>query len=102
MSANVADPYRRYKPVRLGIHVSASDNESSEVVTVRNYELPTPNSRDRVSMTRAVSARSWPATWRKATDADAARMLREAAKHWRAMAPSRYLETLSLGPSSSF
>ncbi len=41
MAATV-NPYRRYKPIRLGIHVSASDNECGEVVTVRNYDLPSP------------------------------------------------------------
>jgi hypothetical protein len=41
MSANV-DPYRRYKPIRLGIHVSAADDQSGETVTVRNYDLPSP------------------------------------------------------------
>ena len=39
--ANV-NPYRRYKPIRLGIHVSAADNQSGEPVTVRNYDLPSP------------------------------------------------------------
>jgi hypothetical protein len=39
MEANV-DPYRRYKPVRLGIHVCA--DESGQPVTVRNYNLPSP------------------------------------------------------------
>ena len=42
MAANVADPYRRYRPIRLGIHVSATDDQSGETFTVRNYDLPIP------------------------------------------------------------
>jgi hypothetical protein len=38
MSLNV-DPYRRYKPIRLGIHVCAAD-DTGEPVKVRNYDLP--------------------------------------------------------------
>jgi hypothetical protein len=34
------DPYRRYEPIRLGIHVCA--DESGESVTVRNYDLSSP------------------------------------------------------------
>ena len=34
------DPYRRHRPIRLGIHVCASEN--NETVTVRNYDLPSP------------------------------------------------------------
>ncbi len=41
MAGNI-DPYRRYKPIRLGIHVFASDDQSGESVTVRNYDLPSP------------------------------------------------------------
>jgi hypothetical protein len=40
MPANF-DPYRRYKPTRLGIHVSVAD-DLGEPVTVRNYDLPSP------------------------------------------------------------
>jgi hypothetical protein len=40
MAANV-DPYRRYRPIRLGIHVCAAD-DIGEPVTVRNYDLPSP------------------------------------------------------------
>jgi hypothetical protein len=36
------DPYRRYRPIRLGIHVCAADDQSGEPVTVRNYDLPSP------------------------------------------------------------
>jgi hypothetical protein len=38
MSVNI-DPYRRYKPIRLGIHVCAAD-DIGEPVTVRKYDLP--------------------------------------------------------------
>ena len=41
MAANV-DPYRRYRPIRLGIHVFATDDQSGESITVRNYDLPSP------------------------------------------------------------
>jgi len=39
MAASV-DPYRRHRPIRLGIHVRATDGLTGEAVTVRNYDLP--------------------------------------------------------------
>ena len=41
MAATV-DPFRRYRPIRLGVHVCAVDDESGQPVTVRNYDLPSP------------------------------------------------------------
>jgi hypothetical protein len=43
MSAEVPiDPYRRHRPIRLGIYVRAIDGSIGETVTVRNYDLPSP------------------------------------------------------------
>jgi hypothetical protein len=39
--ANV-DPYRLYRPFQLRIHVCAPGGQSGELVTVRNYDLPSP------------------------------------------------------------
>ncbi len=36
------DPYRRYKPIGLGIHVCGGDDATGEPVTVRNHDLPSP------------------------------------------------------------
>jgi hypothetical protein len=41
MAAN-ADQYRRYRPIRLGIHVCGADDQAGEPITVRNYDLPSP------------------------------------------------------------
>ncbi len=39
---SATDPYRRHRPIRLGIHVRAFDGRTGEAVTVRNYDLPSP------------------------------------------------------------
>jgi hypothetical protein len=36
------DPYRRHRPIRLGIHIRATDDLTGEAVTVRNHDLPSP------------------------------------------------------------
>jgi hypothetical protein len=41
MATNL-DPHRHYRPILLGIHVSAAGDTSGEAVTVRNYDLPSP------------------------------------------------------------
>ncbi len=42
MAANV-DPYRRCRPIRLGIHIFATDDQNGESITIRNYDLPSPD-----------------------------------------------------------
>ena len=59
MAADV-DPYRRYRPIRLGIHVFATDDQSGESITVRNYDLPSPELA-RLRFEAARLACLWPA-----------------------------------------
>jgi hypothetical protein len=39
---SAVDPYRRHRPIGLGIHVRATDDLTGEAVTVRNHDLPSP------------------------------------------------------------